>query len=408
MNCRNCSSKLLEKFIDLGEAPPSNAYRVSEDLDKDETYYPLRTYFCKKCFLVQTEDFVLENNLFDSEYAYLSSTSNSWLNHSRNFFLDATDKLNLSKESFVVEIASNDGYLLNNFVNEGIPCLGIEPTASTASIAREKGITIEESFFSEDLSKEIIKKYELADMVCGFNVYAHVPDILDFTKGLEKIIKPNGVVVLEFPHLVNMIKFKQYDTIYHEHFSYLSLNVVSSIFDKCNLKIDDLEFFPTHGGSARVWGSKKSSKFITKDIVKEQLEKEIDFGICKVETFKNGQPEIEKIKDDLIQFLVKAKDEGKKVVGYGAAAKGNTILNFAGINDEYIDYIVDMSELKIGKFTPGSNIEIKHPDILSRDKIDYILILPWNLSSEIISFCKKVCDEKTKYVVYSPELKIIE
>ena len=407
MKCRHCKENLKHDFLDLGEAPPSNAYLEKSQLTKTELYFPLKVKVCESCWLVQTEDYTDADKLFDSEYAYFSSTSESFLKHAASYANKIIDELNLNSESFVVEIASNDGYLLKNFVKKNIPCLGIEPTDSTAEASEKLNIPTIREFFGQKLSKVISNDYGKADLIVGNNVYAHVPDINDFTLGIADLLSDDGVVTLEFPQLLNTIKGKQFDQIYHEHFSYLSLTAVETIFNSAGLKIWKVEELKTHGGSLRVFGCRHdSTTYHVCQSVHDQLDKEKEFGLKKLETYSNFQLEAEKIKDNFLNFLNEQNKIGKTVAAYGAAAKGNTLLNFAGIKNNLIEFVCDAAPSKQNKYMPGSHIPILDPTNLQNIQVDYVLILPWNLANEIteqLSFLRK---NGTKFVIAIPELLI--
>ncbi len=407
MTCRHCKKNLKNSFLDLGFAPPSNAYLSESDLSKPEISYPLQVMVCDNCWLVQTVDFVDAEKLFVDDYAYFSSTSLSWLEHAQKYSEKIINQLSLNANSFVIEIASNDGYLLRNFVEAKIPCLGIEPTVSTAKYAKNLGIPVISEFFGKNIADKIQKNKQKADLIIGNNVYAHVPDINDFTSGLKKILKSDGTITLEFAYLLNLIQKNEFDTIYHEHFSYLSLYAVSSIFEKEGLKIYDVELLDTHGGSLRVYGCHDDANFEISHSVYEQLQKEKDAGLLELDIYLNFHKNIENIKNDLYTFLLKQKELGKLVVGYGAAAKGNTLLNYAGIKKDLLPFVCDASPSKQDKFLPGSHIPIFHPNILSKEKPDYVLILPWNISDEIIKQLNSIPDWEKSYVIAIPELSII-
>ena len=407
MNCRHCKKKLAYIFLDLGFAPPSNSYLSVKDLNKTEKYFPLKVYVCNKCWLVQTKDYIDAKELFTSEYAYVSSTSSSWLKHAKNYTDMIIDKYKLNSKNYVIEIASNDGYLLKNFLKKKIPCLGIEPTESTAKQAIKLGVPVLKKFFSEKLAKKLSDKRKKADLIIGNNVYAHVPDINDFTKGLKIILKKSGVVTLEFPHLLQLIKHNQFDTIYHEHFSYLSLYTVNKIFNKQGLKVFNVEEIETHGGSLRVYGCHKNDTRKLNQNVKLLLKKEKDFGLQKIKTYQNFQIKVNKIKDELISFLIKQKNNRKKVIAYGAAAKGNTLLNYAGIKKDLLSFVCDGATAKQGQFMPGSHIPILPPENLKKIRADYILILPWNISKEIKKQNFNLRKKGAKFLIAVPKLKIL-
>ncbi len=407
MNCRHCKKKLVYIFLDLGFTPPSNSYLSLQDMNKSEKYFPLKVYVCNKCWLVQTKDYIDAKELFTSEYAYVSSTSSSWLNHAKNYTDMIINKYKLNSKNYVIEIASNDGYLLKNFLKKKIPCLGIEPTESTAREAEKLGVPVLKEFFCEKLAKKLSDRGKKADLIIGNNVYAHVPDINDFTKGLKSILKKSGVITLEFPHIMQLIKYNQFDTIYHEHFSYLSLHTVNKIFAKEGLKIFNVEEINTHGGSLRIYGCHKNDSRKLNQNVKLLLKKEKDFGLQKITTYQNFQIKVNKIKDELISFLIKQKNNGKRVVAYGAAAKGNTLLNYAGIKKDLLPFVCDGATAKQGQFMPGSHIPILSPAKLKKIKVDYVLILPWNISKEIKIQNLNLKKKGVKFLIAVPKLKIL-
>ena len=407
LNCRHCQTPLEKTFLDLGFAPPSNAYLSTADLARPEKYYPLKVKVCTHCWLVQTEDYAQAAELFDSNYGYFSSTSSSWLDHAAHYTKVIGQRLNLNSNSYVIEIASNDGYLLKNFVESGIPCLGIEPTASTASAAEALGIPVLREFFSEALSKQLVAEHQQADLVIANNVYAHVPDINDFTHGLKVVLKPSGTITIEFPHLMRLIENNQFDTIYHEHFSYLSLYAVSRIFHAAKLRIYHVEELPTHGGSLRIYGCHAEDIRSTSDSVETILLEESNNGLQNIITYENFQKGVNNIKNDLLTFLIKKKRAGKRVVGYGAAAKGSTLLNYAGIKPDLLPLICDAAPSKQGKFMPGSHIPIVSPSVLLEEHFDYVLVLPWNLISEIKAQNPQLSTTCTKLFVAVPQLKFI-
>jgi len=407
MKCRHCYASLEHEFLDLGFAPPSNAYLKETDLKSPELHFPLKLLVCDKCWLVQTEDYAKADELFSNDYAYFSSISKSWLNHSLAYFELVRKLFSLNNNSHVVEVASNDGYLLKNFVANGIPCLGIEPTANTAAVAEELGIPVIRDFFSSQLAQKLVADKQYADLIIGNNVYAHVPDINDFTKGLKKILKPDGVITLEFPHLMRLIEDVQFDTAYHEHFSYLSLNTVSKIFRNEGLRIWDIEELNTHGGSLRVYGCHEDSRRVDSSKVSKMIEKESTNGLLDISTYQNFQPRVEKVKNALISFLIEQKNAGKSVAAYGAAAKGNTILNYAGIRANLLPYVCDSAPSKQDKFMPASHIPILSPKVLMERKPEYIIILPWNIAKEVMDEYSFVKEWGAKFVTAVPELRII-
>ena len=408
MKCRFCNHNLYTDFLDLGFAPPSNAYLSEQKLYQPENTFPLRVKVCTNCWLVQTEDYNFAEDLFDSNYAYFSSTSSTFLHHARSYANKMEDFLNLNEKSFVVEIASNDGYLLKNFLEKDIPCLGVEPTKSTADASRELGIPNLIDFFSSDLSTKIVDEYKNADLIIGNNVYAHVPDINDFTAGMKILLGEDGVITLEFPHLLELIKFYQFDTVYHEHFSYLSLHSVNTIFEMHDLKIFDVEKLGTHGGSLRIYGCHSHDSRDICENVSKILREEDSFGLFEEKTYSDFQKRADQVKDDLLNFLIKAKSQGKRVIGYGAAAKGNTLLNYAGIKKDLLPVICDAASSKQNKYMPGSHIPIKNPEDIDFEKVDYVLILPWNISKEIQDQISPKLNKNTNFVTAGPQLEIFK
>jgi hypothetical protein len=406
MNCRHCKAFLKHTFLDLGFTPPSNAYLSKEDLNHPEVYFPLKIRVCDQCWLVQTEDYVQADKLFSHDYAYFSSTSSSWLTHARQYAKKMTADLSLNSQSLVIEVASNDGYLLKNFADVGIPCLGIEPTDSAAA-AEQLGIPVMREFFGEALGKQLAKKGQQADLIVGNNVYAHVPDINDFTHGLKAALKPSGTITLEFPHLMILIEQAQFDTVYHEHFSYLSLQTVSQIFSAGGMRIFNVEELSTHGGSLRVYGCHQDDPRSTQDAVSSVLQKEIQYGLQDLNTYLKFQSRVDKIKDDLLSFLIEQKRAGKKVAAYGAAAKGNTLLNYAGVKPDLIGFVCDAAQAKQGKFMPGSHIPILHPSEMFNRQFDYILILPWNIASEIVQQNSLLKTKGVHFLTAIPELEVL-
>lgn len=407
MECRHCATLLEDTFLDLGFAPPSNAYLTEDKLCLPEKYFPLKINVCSNCWLVQTEDYTQADELFSPDYAYFSSTSTSWLAHAKHYTEVIIDRLGLSEASHVIEVASNDGYLLKNFLKAGIPCLGIEPTASTASAAEHLQIPVLREFFSEALGKKLALKGRQADLIIGNNVYAHVPNINDFTLGLKAVLKPGGTITLEFPHLMQMIEHNQFDTVYHEHFSYLSLHTVKCIFEAAGLRLWDVEQLSTHGGSLRVFGCHAADTRKTTPLVQTLHAKELRRGLQCMDIYKSFQAQANRVKDDLLDFLIEQKRAGKKVAAYGAAAKGNTLLNYAGIKSDLLPAVCDAAVAKQGKYMPGSHIPILAPHQLKNLKLDYLLILPWNISTEIINQNMDLKRRGVKFVTAVPDLKIL-
>lgn len=406
MFCRHCKNPLSHKFLDLGYAPPSNAYLTAEDLQKPELTFPLKLYVCDSCWLVQTQDFANADKLFTKNYAYFSSTSISWLAHAEHYCQSITARLNLTAQSHVVELASNDGYLLKNFVKAGIPCLGIEPTASTAAAARKLGVTTLEEFFGVALAKLLKAQGKQADLILGNNVYAHVPDINDFTKGIQILLKPQGIVTLEFPHLVELIKHVQFDTVYHEHYSYLSLSTVQRIFENAGLRVWHVEKLTTHGGSLRVYGCNIDAVYECTRAVMDLLSEEHAFGMQKLDIYDSFQLKADAVKNNALTFLLEQKRLGKTVAAYGAAAKGNTLLNYAGIKPDLLPFVFDAAEAKQGKYMPGSHIPILNPSKLSQKDLDYVLILPWNIKHEVIRQLSPLKANHVRFVTLVPVLEI--
>lgn len=403
MKCRFCEKELKQEFVDLFNSPPSNSYLKYEQLNEPEGFYPLKTLVCDNCFLVQIDEYKKSDEIFNSEYAYFSSYSKSWLEHSKKYVEKMTKKLSLYKNSFVIEIASNDGYLLQYFKEKNIPCLGIEPTKSTAQAAREKGIEVLEEFFGAKMAKNLKK----ANLILGNNVLAHVPDINDFVQGLKTALKPDGTITMEFPHLLNLIKFNQFDTIYHEHFSYLSLLAVKAIFNAQGLKIYDVEELKTHGGSLRIFATHVENNIKITSNVDKILSKEKAENMDNINGYEGFGQKAEKIKMDLLKFLLEAKAAGKKIAAYGAAAKGNTLLNYCGVKSDLIDFVVDASPHKQGKYMPASHIPIVSEEKINKEKPDYILILPWNLKDEIIQQLGYTKKWGCRFVVAIPGVEIL-
>lgn len=403
MKCRHCESQLEHLFVDLGFAPPSNAYLSRDDLSKPEIYYPLRVLVCETCWLVQTEDYAHADELFKDDYAYFSSTSSTWLEHSRHYSEMIIKRLGLNDKSFVVEVASNDGYLLRNFLDANIPCLGVEPTASTAEEAESLGIQVVRRFFNEDVAREISNEFGKADLIIGNNVYAHVPDINGFTRAIAILLKPEGVVTLEFPHLLNLVEKVQFDTIYHEHFSYLSLNVVNRIFRASGLEVWDVEVLPTHGGSLRVYGGHNGRRPVSAQ-VHLTMTKETVAGLENLECLSGFQHQVHRVKYDLLMFLIEQKRIGNRVVGYGAAAKGNTLLNFSGVTSDLLPVVYDSAKAKQRKFLPGSHIPIRAASEMADGVFDAVLILPWNISAEVRDVVAGLIRPAPKFVLAIPHL----
>ena len=407
MNCRFCQNKLTHQFVDLGFSPPSNSFLKPEQLNQPETFYPLRIMVCEKCYLVQIDEFASHEDIFNSDYVYFSSFSTSWLEHAQKYTEIMIERFKFDDKSQVIEIASNDGYLLQYFKKKGISVLGIEPTSNTAAAAKEKGIDSIIDFFGVRLATKLSEQGTKADLLLGNNVLAHVPDIRDFVGGLKILLNSNGIITFEFPHLMQMIEKNQFDTIYHEHFSYLSLTTVRQIFNEFGLDIFDVEELPTHGGSLRVFGKHIENISIpNSDSVMAMLEMENQFGLTKTKTYQNYQEASEKVKNDFLLFLLNAKNHGKKVVAYGAAAKGVTLLNFCGVRKDLIHFVVDASPHKQSKFLPGIHIPVVNEDEIRKNKPDYVVILPWNLKDEISTQLNYVRSWDAKFVVAIPTIEV--
>lgn len=405
MKCRGCGAELTHQFVDLGAAPPSNAYLTAIDLQRPEEYYPLRVLVCNSCLLCQTEDFVASEHMFDENYAYFSSFSTMWLDHAKRYAAYMTDRFGLTAESHVLEVAANDGYLLQYFKTLGIPCLGVEPTRSTADAAREKGIEIIGEFFGEVFARRLRDGGVASDLIAANNVLAHVPDVNDFVSGFRVMLKPKGVVTCEFPHLLNLIDQRQFDTIYHEHYSYFSLLAVSAIFRRNGLDVFDVEELPTHGGSLRLFGCLPGAHPVS-DRVEALLARERSAGLDLLGAYGDFQEQVNKIKDDFVSFLIEQKRQGRRVVGYGAAAKANTLMNYAGIRPDLVEYVVDRNPAKMGKFLPGSRIPIVAEEWLTKDKPDIVVIFPWNLTEEVVDQLQYVRGWSARFCVAIPELRV--
>ncbi|MCB1876473.1 MAG: class I SAM-dependent methyltransferase [Chromatiales bacterium] len=407
MKCRHCGSDIDSVALDLGSAPPSNSYLTAQHLFQAEWWYPLKILVCEQCWLVQTQDYVDAETLFSSNYAYFSSYSTSWLDHVRDYVAQMVARFALHGQSRVVEVAANDGYLLQYVQEQRIPCYGIEPTLSTANVAKEKGIDIVTRFFGMATAQELRGSHGPADLMVANNVLAHVPDINDFVRGFSALLKPDGVATFEFPHLLNMVEQKQFDTVYHEHFSYLSLTAVEAVFGSNGLAIFDVEPLPTHGGSLRVFAQRGDTGVRSCDPrVSELLCKERRAGIASLDFYRAFQRSAETIKNDFLRFLLDAKLAAKTVVAYGAAAKGNTLLNFAGVRSDLLAFVVDRNPDKQGKFMPGSRIPIVAEAQLNRVRPDYVVILPWNLKSEIGEQLQYTRQWNARLVTAVPQMEI--
>ncbi len=406
MKCRHCNSRLEQTLVDLMTAPPSNAYLSKDALGAPEKYYPLRVLICHYCWLVQTEDYAEAEELFSEDYAYYSSISSSWLTHAEQLVATLVKRFKLETESMLVEVAANDGYLLQFVKQRSIPCYGIEPTAGTAAQARSIGLEIVERFFGEQLGSELANAGKLADVVVANNVLAHVPDINDFVRGFTRLLKPDGVAIFEFPHLYQLVELNQFDTIYHEHFSYLSFSAVCRIFSTSGLSIFEVEQLPTHGGSLRIYAQRSDTGNRKVETGVEQVSQlERDANLDTSRYFSNFQVKADATKNDFVHYLIEAKRKGLRVAAYGAAAKGNTLLNFAGIHGDLVPYVVDRNPNKQGLYLPGSRIPIVDEDYLKSDRPDRVVILPWNLASEIKQQLDYVTEWGGRFVRAIPTLE---
>ena len=408
MNCRFCTTPLTHVFIDLNNSPASNSFLTKEELNEPETFYPLKVFICDKCFLVQVDEYKKSDAIFDSNYAYFSSYSTSWLQHAKAYVDMMTERFAFNENSLVIEVASNDGYLLQYFKEKNIPVMGIEPTANTAEVAMAKGIKTVIEFFGAELADRFASDWNVkADLLLGNNVLAHVPNIVDFVLGIKLILKEDGIVTMEFPHLMQLVDNNQFDTIYHEHFSYLSFHTVKQIFESQGLKMFDVEEIPTHGGSLRIYAThEENAQQAISENVNKLLEKEYSKGINSLNYYNNFQQKALKVKIDITDFLIKQKRDNKKVAAYGAAAKGNTLLNYCGIKNDLIDFVVDANPHKQNKFLPASHIPVMNEDELKKSKPDFVIILPWNLKTEITAQLNYIKEWGGKFVVAIPELEI--
>lgn len=405
--CRNCATPLRHSFVDLGMSPLCQTHIEANELDQAEVFYPLHAQVCERCFLVQLAHCVSPEQLF-SDYAYFSSYADSWVEHARRYTAAMIERFGLTKDSLVMEIASNDGYLLQHFVKCQIPCLGIEPAANVAKVAMERGVPTAVRFFGSEAAEDLVRDPGRPDLLLGNNVLAHVPDLHDFIAGLKVLLNPSGVVTMEFPHLLRLMQENQFDTIYHEHFSYFSFFVVEAAFARCGLTLFDVEELPTHGGSLRIYGRHtENARLPISARVSELRDRERAFGLTRLETYAAFGDRVRETKRKLLAFLIDAKRAGKRIVGYGAPGKGNTLLNYCGIRTDFLDYTVDRSPHKQGRFTPGTHIPIHHPDKILETQPDYVLILPWNLAEEITAQLAPVRDWGARFVVPIPEVQVL-
>ena len=404
--CIFCGTELRHTFVDLGMSPLCESYVTREQLNKMEPFYPLHAYVCSNCYLVQLDEYVSPEHIF-SEYAYFSSYADSWVEHMKRYSDMITERLHLNLHSLVVELASNDGYLLQHFVAKRIPVLGVEPAANIAEVAIGKGIPTLVKFFGEKTAHEMVEEGRSADLVCGANVLAQVPDLNDFVKGIKVVLKPDGVVTIEFPHLMRLMDENQFDTIYHEHFSYFSFTTVEKVFAAHGITLFDVEELPTHGGSLRIYGrhTENLRRPVGERIV-ELRTREIDAGFTQIKHYDSFAEQVKNTKRKLLEFLIQAKRQEKTIAGYGAPGKGNTLLNYCGIRTDFIDYTVDKNTYKQGKYLPGTHIPIHHPDRIRETKPDYVFILPWNFKDEIMNQISFVREWGGKFVVPIPEVTV--
>lgn len=407
MKCRFCATPLHDVFLDLGTAPPSNAFLSADDLNVPETWFPLKLFTCHNCHLVQVDEVQGHGQLFTPEYVYFSSYSRSWLQHAERFVEKVAVRLGLDAASLVIEVASNDGYLLQYVAARGIPCIGIEPTASTAAAARSRGIETIQRFLGESFARELTGSRGHADLVVGNNVLAHVPDINDFVTGLAELLKPEGVATVEFPHLLELVRNHQFDTVYHEHFSYLSFHTVHTIFAAHGLRVWDVESLATHGGSLRVWACRKCAAHTATPAVATMMAIEEAAGMFALPYYQGFQMVAESVKDEFLRFLLQQKQADKRVAGYGAAAKGNTLLNFAGIRSDLIAFVADASPHKQGRFLPGARIPVVGEAYLHATRPDFVAVLPWNLREEISSQLEYIREWGGQLVFAVPRLVVI-
>ncbi len=404
--CRHCQTQLRHPFVDLGFAPPSNAYRTQGDLLRPELTFPLKVFVCTECWLVQTQDFADAATLFKEDYAYFSSTSQGWLAHAARYCESIAKTLRLDGQSMVIELASNDGYLLRNFVTRKIPCLGIEPTELTAQAARAQGVETLQAFFSAALAQSLKDEGKAADLIVANNVFAHVPDINDFSRGMQILLKPDGIVTLEFPSLLELLRHCQFDTIYHEHFSYLSLGAVNRILRRAGLRVWRVEALATHGGSLRVFACQSAASRPQEGSVAQFLEQERLFGLERVEPYLSFQAAAVRIKHQTLAFVLDASLSGKRIACYGAAAKGSTLLNFCGIKSDLIPLVCDAAPSKQGKFLPGSHIPVHAPEVLNSMELDYLWILPWNIADEVMAQVRQSQARVKQFLTTMPDIRL--
>jgi 2-polyprenyl-3-methyl-5-hydroxy-6-metoxy-1,4-benzoquinol methylase len=405
-HCRLCEKPLQHIFVDLGVSPLANSYLKADQINQMEPFYPLKAYVCTQCYLVQVPVFQRSEEIF-GDYSYFSSFSDSWLQHAKTYTESIIDRFGFGTDSQVIEIASNDGYLLQYFQKKSIPVLGVEPAQNVARVAQKAGIQTLEKFFSLQTAMELAREGKSADLLIGNNVLAHVPDVNDFVQGMKVILKPHGIITMEFPHLMRLMAENQFDTIYHEHFSYFSFSIVTKIFDQHGLRIFDVDELPTHGGSLRIYArhAEDASSEISEN-VKTLLKREKAKGFGNLDFYLTFNQKVQSTKRAILDFMVRAKNEGKTIVGYGAPAKGNTLLNYCGIRTDFMEYTVDRSPHKQGYFLPGTHIPIHYPDKIRETRPDYVVILPWNLKDEVMHQMAYIRDWDGKFVTLIPEVRI--
>jgi len=406
MKCRFCQSDLNDVFLDLGSAPPSNAFLDASQLQAPELYFPLKLFTCGNCRLVQVDEVQSHDAIFDNDYVYFSSFSSSWLDHAGRYVDEAVARLDLKASSLVMEIASNDGYLLQYVKERGIPCIGVEPTGGTADAARAKGVETIGEFFGHEFARRFVRDRGKADLIVANNVFAHVPDVNDFTAGLSEVLADDGTITIEFPHLMQLVAERQFDTVYHEHFSYFSLHTATAIFAAQGLAVWDVQELPTHGGSLRLWISHARVRTVT-DRVELLLRREREAGMLDDAYYRDFQRKADDVKNDCLQFLIEQRAAGKRIAAYGAAAKGNTLLNYAGVRSDLLPFVVDASPYKQGKWLPGSRIPVVEETRLREEKPDFIWILPWNLRQEIMAQLDYAREWGARFVVAVPRLEVL-
>lgn len=404
--CLFCGAELTHIFADLGTCPPSNAFLTAEQCNQPEIYYPLRTYICEQCLLVQGPLFKRPQEIFNYNYVYHSSWSRSWVEHAKAYVHQQVQRFSLGPNSLIIELGSNDGYLLQHAVALGIPCLGIDPSSGATTLAQLKGVPTITDFFTLELAQMLKERHKLADLICGINVFAHVPNINNFISGMETLLKPNGVVTMEFPHLLKLVQNVQFDTIYHEHYFYYNLTCVQNMLEKHHLRLFDVEELPTHGGSLRIYACREQTSYTCTERIKRILEEEKNAGMDKINFYLGFQEKIGKIRRQFIRFLMELKEANKTIAGYGAAAKGNTLLNYFGVKKDLLPFVADTSPIKQGLFLPGSHIPVLNEEAIMDAKPDYILILPWNLKEEISDQLSYVRNWGGKFVTTIPEIHI--